>query len=114
MEAILREDPSGIYPRQDFATSDRYRRSVEMIARGSNADEIEVARRAVELAVARPRARGEPRDHVGYYLVDRGQTRAEGGFRLSPWLARAAARLGRGHAECGLFRFDRTLPLALL
>ncbi len=36
VEAILREDPSGIYPRQDFATSDRYRRAVEMIARGSN------------------------------------------------------------------------------
>ena len=36
VEAILREDPSGIYPQQDFATSDRYRRAVEMIARGSN------------------------------------------------------------------------------
>ena len=34
VEAILREDPAGIYPRQEFATSDRYRRVVEMIARG--------------------------------------------------------------------------------
>ena len=50
VEAILREDPSGVYPRQDFATSDRYRRIVEMIARGSGADEIEVARRAIDLA----------------------------------------------------------------
>ena len=33
VEAILREDPAGIYQRQDFATSDRYRRAVEMIAR---------------------------------------------------------------------------------
>ena len=50
VEAILREDPSGVYPQQDFATSDRYRRTIEMISRGSDADEIEVARRAIELA----------------------------------------------------------------
>ena len=48
VEAILRDDPSGVYPRQDFATRDRYRRTVETIARGSGADEIEVARRAIE------------------------------------------------------------------
>ena len=77
VEAILRDDPSGVYPRQDFATSDRYRRVVEKIARGSDADEIEVARRAVELArPAIDRGSSEPRDHVGYYLIDRGQTRA--------------------------------------
>ncbi len=50
VEAILRDDPSGAYPHQEFATSDRYRRMVEMIARGSGADEIEVARHALELA----------------------------------------------------------------
>ena len=44
------QDPAGIYPHQDFATSDRYRRMVETIARGSGADEIAVARRAIELA----------------------------------------------------------------
>ena len=73
VEAILREDPSGIYPRQDFATSDRYRRGVEMIARGSKADEIEVARRAVELA-RRGHGSSEPLDHVGYYLIDQART----------------------------------------
>ncbi len=50
VEAILRQDPAAIYPHQDFATSDRYRRMVETIARGSGADEIAVARRAIELA----------------------------------------------------------------
>ena len=54
VEAILRDDPAGIYPRQEFATSDRYRRVVELIARQSDADEIEVSRKAVELAVAGP------------------------------------------------------------
>ena len=67
VEAILREDPSGIYRQQDFATSDRYRRMVETIARGSHADEIDVARCAIELARPRSRRRATPpRDHVGY------------------------------------------------
>ena len=50
VEKILREDPAGIYPKQDFRTNDRYRKVVEKIARGSQADELTVARRAVELA----------------------------------------------------------------
>ena len=83
MEAILREDPSGIYPRQDFATSDRYRRAVEMIARGSKADEIEVARRAVEMA-RRDHGSSEPRDHVGFYLIDRGQSELKAAFGYRP------------------------------
>ena len=106
---ILREDPSGIYPRQDFATSDRYRRAVEMIARGSKADEIEVARRAVELA-RRDHGSSEPLDHVGFYLIDRGQTRAEGRLRISTRLARAPAGLGPRPGGMGLFRVDRAWP----
>ena len=99
VEAILREDPSGVYPRQDFATSDRYRRVVEMIARGSKADEIEVARRAVELAAARPRwfeRAARPR----WLLPDRSRPeRAEGGLRLPArlWRERAA---GLGPRPC--------------
>ena len=59
VEKILREDPAGIYPQQDFATNDRYRKVVEKIARGSKADELTVARQAIELArTARAR---EPR-----------------------------------------------------
>ena len=34
VEKILREDPSGVYAQQDFATRNRYRRVVEEIARG--------------------------------------------------------------------------------
>ena len=83
VEAILREDPSGIYPRQDFATSDRYRRSVEMIARGSKADEIEVARRVVDMA-GRDRGSSEPLGHVGFYLIDRGQRELKAAFGYRP------------------------------
>ena len=45
VEAVLRDDPAGVYAAQDFATRDRYRRAVETIARGSSADELDVARR---------------------------------------------------------------------
>ena len=50
MEAILREDPSGIHARSDFATRDRCRRIVEEAARQSKTSEWSVARLAVELA----------------------------------------------------------------
>ena len=69
-ERILREEPSGVYVRQTFATRDAYRGAVERLARGSDGDEPAVARRAVELAAAH---RDEPADHVGYYLVGGGR-----------------------------------------
>jgi cyclic beta-1,2-glucan synthetase len=93
VDAILVGDPSGVYPQQDFATSDRYRRAVETISRGSDASEIEVARRAIELAGqnlgSRPEADSdarsdERRGHVGYYLVDRGRAELEAEFGYRP------------------------------
>ena len=49
-EAVLRDDPAGIYARQEFATKDRYRRIVEYLARGAGIGELEVARRTLALA----------------------------------------------------------------
>ncbi len=83
VETILREDPSGIYPLQDFATSDRYRKVVEKIARGSKADELAVARRAIELARAGG-AVSAARGHVGYYLVSRGEAELRQAFGYRP------------------------------
>jgi hypothetical protein len=118
VEAILRQDPSAIYLHQDFATSDRYRRMVETIARGSGADEIVVARRAIELArrgtnssagsstgvvSSATSTSGEPRGHVGFYLVDRGQAelKAAFGYRLG-WGERLFAWV-LGHPGTGYF-----------
>ncbi|HEX7449429.1 MAG TPA: glucoamylase family protein, partial [Pirellulales bacterium] len=68
VEAILRGDPSGVYALQDFATKDRYRRTVEHFARRSRCDEPAVARRTVELAEAalavNAAAGHEGRDHL--------------------------------------------------
>jgi len=79
VERILREDPAGVYARMDFATRDRYRHVVETTARQSGVEEGEVARRAV--GMARENAANSGPDaraaHVGFYLVDKGQSRLE-------------------------------------
>jgi cyclic beta-1,2-glucan synthetase len=49
-EEVLRQDPAGVYARQDAHTRDRYRQVVELLARGSGKDETTVARRVLELA----------------------------------------------------------------
>ncbi|MEP7326173.1 MAG: glucoamylase family protein, partial [Gemmatimonadota bacterium] len=73
-EAVLREDPSGFYPRMTFATRDHYRHSVERIAKRTRIPEETVARSAIDLAeAAGPDSAADPRvKHVGYYLIDGG------------------------------------------
>ncbi len=85
LEAVLREDPSGFYPRMTFETRDWYRHVVERIARRTGRPESEVAR----TAIARARAwieqgAGDPRRaHIGYYLIDDGldELERETGYR---------------------------------
>jgi cyclic beta-1,2-glucan synthetase len=87
VERVLRRDPSEAYLQQDFATCDRYRREVERVARGSNSDEVEVAQAAVDLA---QRGGQPPRDHVGFYLIDRGAAELKARFGYRPvWRERS-------------------------
>ncbi len=82
VEAILREDPAGVYDRMDFASCDAYRKAVETSAWATGKSEIDVARIAVELA----RGGGSgPDGHVGYYLAGAGRDvlDARTGFRAS-------------------------------
>ena len=73
VEAALRADPAAVYQGMDFATRDRYRHSVEFLARHSGVAEPDVARRAVGLAAAVAASGVRDRTaHVGYYLIDRG------------------------------------------
>jgi cyclic beta-1,2-glucan synthetase len=79
VERKLREDPSGVYAKMDFATRDLYRHSVEEMAKHSSQAENDVARKAIQLAheaAARGAdgvAGGDARAlHVGYYLIDKG------------------------------------------
>ena len=89
VEQILRGEPARIYPTMDFATRDRYRHSVEEIAKRSELSEFEVARKAIKLCemVSAEQASGVT-GHVGYYLIDKGRPALEriAEMRLSPQL----------------------------
>ena len=108
VEAILREDPSGVYPLQDFPTRDRYRKAVEEIARGADADErpshamrwswratppMRARRGACRLLPRRPRP-----------------GRLEGEVRLSRPLARMARPPGLEAPQGDVFRVDGRPP----
>jgi cyclic beta-1,2-glucan synthetase len=102
VEQTLRTDPAGVYSAMDFATRDRYRHSVETLARHSHLPERDIARRAIQLATdgARERGQADRTAHVGYYLIDKGR----------PLLERAANvrwPLGR-IVERGIRRFPLT------
>lgn len=102
VEKTLRDDPGGAYPLQDFATSDRYRKAVERIARGSGADELDVARKAVELAragLAPDRATG----HVGYYLTGPGESELRRTFGYRPELRERLLDWANAHPSTTYF-----------
>ena len=78
-ETILRSDPAGVYQAMDFATRDRYRHVVEAISRHSDNSEEDVAQHAIQLAADsfRLKGRADRTAHVGFYLIDKGQSLLE-------------------------------------
>ncbi|TVR47756.1 MAG: cyclic beta 1-2 glucan synthetase, partial [Puniceicoccaceae bacterium] len=98
VEKTLWTDPGGIYPKMDFSTRDRYRHRIEKLSRQSKMDETAVASEAIRLAQNQPP--GEEADnrknHVGFYLIDKGEAELERALRVgfSPrrFLARVVLR----------------------
>ena len=100
-DTFLKQDPTGAYAAMDFESREMYRRRVAEVARRSDAPEIEVAKVALDLAekaqtasVANARSQCK-REHVGFYLIDRGfrQLADRVGFHPSPsWRARQFVR----------------------
>src|SRR6185369_1048475 len=92
-ERTLREDPTGVYPRMDFETRDRYRGVVEDLAARSGWSEDAVAHEAVRLS---GESTGDRRRHVGYHLIDQGIVGFERivGYR-SRWSTRGRRGLER-------------------
>ena len=74
VENTLREDPSRFYREMDFATRDRYRHVIEIIAKNSSFSEGNIAQKAIQLANESTDKNGadDRRSHVGYYLIDKG------------------------------------------
>src|SRR6187402_3616996 len=74
VDSILRSDPAEVYPQMDFATRDRYRHSVEFLARHSALSEPDVARRAIQQSegCAAEKGAADRTAHVGFHLIDKG------------------------------------------
>ena len=83
VEALLRTDPAGVYAQMDFATRDRYRHTVERIARRAGKPEVSVAEQALQLRGGRQRAKPGRREARTRGLLS-------GGARCAP----AASRYG--------------------
>ncbi len=75
VEAALRGDPAGVYPRMDFDTRDRYRKALEELAEGAGCSEAEVAERVLQHA--RDGSPMEASGHVGYWLIGPGRETSE-------------------------------------
>ncbi len=69
---ILGQDPANIYPAMDFESRDMYRRRVQLFAWECRLPENLVARAAI--ACAREGTDGALDSHIGYYLMDEGQS----------------------------------------
>ena len=88
VDQILRDDPADVYNDMDFPTRDRYRHSVESIARYSQLSEADVAQKAIQLAEesARQKGREDRSAHVGFYFIDQGRPLLERAVRVRwPW-----------------------------
>lgn len=105
MEQILREDPAGCYPLQDFATRDRYRHVVESIAKRRRLSETEVARIVIDLArdAVQLHGAGAREGHIGYFLCDRGLAELEEATDYRPTWGEWAVRAVRRHAHLVYF-----------
>jgi cellobiose phosphorylase len=95
IEKALSQDPAGVYTQMDFATRDRYRHTVEEIARNCPLSEEEVGQNAVKLAQERLDASGsEDRcSHVGFYLIDKGLPKLERTVGMKRSLGTSFARI---------------------
>ncbi len=97
VEQVLRNDPAGVYKRQDFKTRDAYRHVVELISKRSPYGEQQVAELAVKLAhesvgpatngTAKTHQADSRRQHVGYYLVGKGRPILDRAAGMRPTVA---------------------------
>ncbi|MGP1676815.1 MAG: GH36-type glycosyl hydrolase domain-containing protein [Burkholderiales bacterium] len=122
VEQKLREDPGGVYAKMDFATRDRYRHAVEKTAKASRLSEVEVARKAIQLAqegaasamakAGTPGGGGDRTSHVGYYLIDKGRPQLERAAEVRLSIAAAVRRTASRFAL--LFYLGAILLLTLM
>jgi hypothetical protein len=104
-DRVLREDPSGVYPRMDFDSRDLYRKKLVSIAEHSDCTEIEVAREAVALARQAHETSdkdsrvAQRRSHVGWYLLAEGTTLLEERVGFHPPILHRIRSFVRTHPD---------------
>ena len=95
VDAALRRDPAGVYPRMDAESRAMYRERAARLAERFGVAEAVVANRALECA--QNRAHGDTpalSGHVGYYLMDAGAPALHRTLGSAPLSLRAARWLG--------------------
>jgi cyclic beta-1,2-glucan synthetase len=113
VEKILKQDPIKCYQMCDFKTRDRYRHTIELLAKLGGKAEADVARLVVQFAEKRKEeleknpALGENyitrRAHVGYYLIGAGLSEFENYISFKPaWSIRIKRTLMSKALPCYL------------
>lgn len=86
VEQVLCGDPAQIYAEMDFDTRNNYRSVIEELARHSNFSEEQVARAAVEFSRSADDKVSKRKEHVGFYLIDKGRVTLEKSIGYQPRL----------------------------
>lgn len=111
-ERALRRDPAGIYPLMDFETRDRYRHTVEDLAKRSSQTDIAIAEQVVARArssmdISRrdlgPTTPIELQSHVGYWLIDDGRPAFEEAVGYIPKASERPVRWMRRYPKTTYF-----------
>lgn len=77
VQKMLELDPSGIYPRMDFESRDKYRHLVEKVARSFQVSELVVARKLLDRAKERFEGPNAEFAHIGFDLFGAGYSELE-------------------------------------
>ncbi len=72
VEEILKKDPAQVYSKMDYKTKDYYRGKIKEISKKTKISEIYIAKKMLELAEENSEKEISKKNHIGYYLIDRG------------------------------------------
>ncbi len=123
-ERILRRDPSGHYEAMDFASRNRYRTSIEQLSKHSQASEMNVAQRALQLAETHASTHEvhhetlgglqQVKSHIGFWLVDEGRSEVELAIGYKPNWADRLQQLVKKNAHLSYFGGFSAITIVLL
>lgn len=111
-EKLLRDDPAHTYADMTFGSRDSYRHVVEQLAKRAKRDEDVVANEA--LALAREHLGDARREHVGYWLMDKGRLVLEQRVGYEPEVGERVYRWATKHPNVVYFGSITAVMLAVI